>query len=97
VTLAAAARAASVSERTLRRLATAELRTSWREYVNQTRMIRAMALLCDPSQRVARVAEMTGFSSLSAFSARFHQFAGETPRDFRGRAAGRSGQTAPSG
>ena len=90
VSLEDAARAAAVSVRTLRRLITAELRTTWREYLNQTRMNQAMVLLCQPSQRVARVAEMTGFGSVSAFSARFRQFAGETPREYRYRAlAGR--------
>lgn len=88
ISLADAARAAAVSERTLRRLILEELQMPWREYLNQSRMMRAMELLCQPSGRVAAVAEMTGFQSMSAFSARFRQFTGETPREFRRRTVG---------
>ena len=88
VSLVDAARAAAVSERTLRRLIRAELRMTWRGYLNQSRMIRAMELLCQPSPQVADIAEMTGFRSMSAFSARFRQFAGETPREYRRRTVG---------
>lgn len=81
------ARAVSVSERTLRRHFSEELGLSWRTYLFNARMLRAMALLAAPSQSVQDTASAVGFDSLSAFTRAFTQFCGDTPTAYRRRAA----------
>jgi AraC-like DNA-binding protein/quercetin dioxygenase-like cupin family protein len=78
-------RAVSVSERTLRRLFQDTLGLSWRTYLLQARMLKAMALLAAPGQSVQATSSAVGFESLSAFTRCFAQFCGETPSAYRRR------------
>jgi len=88
VTADEVSRAVSVSERTLRRLFQDTLGMSWRTYLLQARMMRAMALLTTPAQSVQETSTAVGFDSLSSFSRAFTQFCGETPSSYRKRVAG---------
>lgn len=87
VTGADVARAVAVSERTLRRLFADELGVSWRSYLLNARMLRAMALLAGPGQSVQATSTAVGFESTSAFTRCFTQFCGETPSAYRRRVA----------
>jgi AraC-like DNA-binding protein len=78
-------RAVGVSERTLRRLFHAEVGLSWRSYLLQARLLRAMALLADSAPSVLDVAAAVGFDSVSAFTRAFVQRCGETPSAYRRR------------
>ncbi len=85
VTAQQVSRAVSVSERTLRRLFRDTLGLSWRTYLLQARMMRAMALLTAPDQSVQATSSAVGFESLSSFTRSFTQFCGETPSGYRRR------------
>ena len=78
-------RAVAVSERTLRRLFQEHIGLSWRTYLLNARMMRAMALLAEPGQSVQATATAVGFESLSAFTRCFSQFSGESPSGYRRR------------
>jgi AraC-like DNA-binding protein/quercetin dioxygenase-like cupin family protein len=78
-------RAVAVSERTLRRLFQETLGLSWRTYLLNARMLKAMALLAAPGQSVQATSSAVGFESLSAFTRSFAQFCGETPSAYRRR------------
>jgi len=86
VTAEQVARQVAVSERTLRRIFQDTLGISWRTYLLNARMMRAMALLTDPDQSVQATSRAVGFESLSAFTRSFTQFSGETPSAYRRRA-----------
>jgi AraC-like DNA-binding protein len=81
VDLEAAAQAAFVSRRTLTRRFSEEFDVTWREFLRQARLIRAMELL-SAGQSVTEAALSVGYQSLSAFSAAFKQLVGESPRQF---------------
>jgi AraC-like DNA-binding protein len=83
-TFADACRAASLSERSLRRRFLALAGMSWAEYHHRARLIEAMRLLENPRRRIGEVAAAVGFESASGFSRAFRAFAGETPRRYRG-------------
>jgi AraC-like DNA-binding protein len=83
--LVGAARASGLSARSLTRRFADETRTTWRRFVAQARLLRAMELLSVPGARVTETAYEVGFESLGAFSHAFEAFAGETPRDYRRR------------
>lgn len=85
-TLPRAARRAATSERNLRRKLTEELGTGFRPLLAQARLMRAMELLADPTQRVTTVALTLGYESLSAFSHAFKRATGELPSVYRARA-----------
>ena len=85
VTAEDVSRAVSVSERTLRRLFQDTLGLSWRTYLLQARMMRAMALLAAPGQSVQATSSEVGFENLSSFTRCFSQFCGETPSAYRRR------------
>ncbi|AKS31349.1 AraC family transcriptional regulator [Mycolicibacterium goodii] len=87
VTVEQVSRAVSVSERTLRRLFADTIGISWRTYLLHARMLRAMALLADPDQSVQATATAVGFDNLSSFTRCFTRFCGETPSNYRRRAA----------
>ena len=65
------------------RLFKSELRSSYSEYVMNARMLHAQALLKDTDLQVSEVAERCGFPDISYFSARFKQFCGQSPRQWR--------------
>jgi AraC-like DNA-binding protein len=85
VTAAEVSRAVGVSERTLRRQFQTEVGISWRSYLLQARLLRAMALLAEPGPSVLQVATAVGFDSVSAFARAFLQRCGETPSGYRRR------------
>lgn len=86
-TAGAVSRAIGVSERTLRRQFAAELGMSWRAYLLQARLLRAMALLAEPGPSVLDVSLMVGFENVSAFARAFALRVGETPSTYRRRVA----------
>jgi AraC-like DNA-binding protein len=85
VTAATVSRAIGVSERTLRRQFAAELGMSWRAYLLQARLLRAMALLAEPGPSVLDVSLAVGFENVSAFARAFAHRVGETPSAYRRR------------
>ncbi|MBL7493200.1 helix-turn-helix transcriptional regulator [Frankia sp. AgB1.9] len=87
VTAATVSRAIGVSERTLRRQFAAELGMSWRAYLLQARLLRAMALLAEPGPSVLDVSLAVGFENVSAFARAFALRVGETPSAYRRRVA----------
>ena len=85
-TLAQACRAASMSERTLRRRCQKELGMGWDEYRRRARLMAAAEALMEDNRSIAQIAADVGFESQSAFARAFRQLTGETPRAFRARA-----------
>lgn len=82
VTLPEAAQFAGMSERTLRRHMQVELGQTWRDFVRELRMNRAMELLRKERLSVTQTAFEVGFSSSSAFSSAFFQYVGKTPSNY---------------
>jgi AraC-like DNA-binding protein len=79
------ARAVGWSERTLRRRFSQTTAMSWRSYLQESRLLRAMALLAEPGPSVLEVATTVGFDSVSAFTRAFGRRCGETPSAYRTR------------
>lgn len=79
VTLPEVADHAGMSERTLRRHLQSELGQSWREFIREMRMNRAMELLRKEGRSITETAFEVGFSSSSAFSSAFFGYVGKTP------------------
>ncbi|WP_007515061.1 MULTISPECIES: AraC family transcriptional regulator [Pseudofrankia] len=79
--------AVGVSERSLRRAFLAATGMSWRRYLLESRLLKAMALLAQDgqNQNVITVALAVGFQSVSAFTRAFGQYTGETPTGYRQR------------
>jgi AraC-like DNA-binding protein len=82
-TVGAAARQVGLSERSLRRRFEAGAGMSWRDYLLQARILRAIALLTEPGPSVLDVATAVGFDSLSSFNRAFRSRTGETPSRYR--------------
>jgi AraC-like DNA-binding protein len=87
VTVAEVAGAVGWSERSLRRRFLETTGMTWRTYLNQSRLLRAMALLAEPGPSVLEVATAVGFDSVSAFTRAFGRCSGETPSAYRTRVA----------
>jgi AraC-like DNA-binding protein/quercetin dioxygenase-like cupin family protein len=85
VTAERVCREVAVSERTLRRLFQDTIGMSWRTYLLQARMLKAMALLAAPGHTVQQTASAVGFDSLSSFTRAFSNFCGESPTIYRKR------------
>ena len=85
VTVAEVCAAVGVSERTLRRQFGEATGITWRHYLLESRLLRAMALLTEPGRTVMSVSVEVGFDSVSAFTRAFACFAGETPSADRSR------------
>ncbi len=88
-TVGGAARSVGLSERSLRRRFEASADMSWRSYLMQARLLRAMALLAEPGPTIMQVASTVGFDSVSSFNRAFRQRTGETPSLYRKRRARR--------
>lgn len=74
------ARAAALSERTLRRRFIAELHLTPEQYMQRARLLRAaQVLVSEPQARVTEVAERVGYSNQSAFAAAFRRVFGVSP------------------
>ena len=85
ITAAEVSRAVGVSERTLRRQFSSVVGLSWRSYLLQARLLRAMALLAQPGRSVLDVSVAVGFDNVSAFARAFAQRCGESPSSYRRR------------
>ena len=85
VTAGEVARAVGWSERTLRRRFAETTGMSWRSYLWESRILKAMALLAEPGPSILAVAGTVGFESVSAFTRAFRAFGGETPTGYRKR------------
>lgn len=83
ITIDAAAAAAGISPRSLRRLCDRELKITWRDYTHQARLMRAAALLADPELSVLQVATRVGFDSASSFTRAFRGAWGLPPSAYR--------------
>jgi AraC-like DNA-binding protein len=77
--------AVGISDRTLRRQFGATTGMTWRAFLLESRLLRAMALLTEPGRTVLSAATEVGFESVSAFTRAFTRFAGETPTAYRKR------------
>lgn len=86
-TVAAAARVAAVSPRTLARRFAGEARMSFEAFVRTARLLRAMSRLLEPGAQVTEVGLEVGFTSPAAFSRAFAAFVGEPPSAWRRRHA----------
>jgi transcriptional regulator GlxA family with amidase domain len=84
-TLSGACTAAATSERSLRRAFRAETAMPWRQYVLESRLLRAMAMLAGPAHSVLAVATAVGFGSPGCFTRAFRRYTGETPLAYRRR------------
>jgi AraC-like DNA-binding protein len=85
VTLAKVCAAVGTSERSLRRHFADETGMTWRSYLCQARLLRAMSLLTERGRSVLDVATDVGFESVSAFARAFIRVTGETPTAYRRR------------
>ncbi len=85
VTVDQVASEVSVCERTLRRLFEANAGMSWRRYLLQARLLRAVALLAEPRRTVIDVSTEVGFENVSSFTRAFVRQTGETPSAYRRR------------
>jgi AraC-like DNA-binding protein len=85
VTLRDVCAAVGTSERSLRRAFLADTGLSWRQYLLQRRLLKAMAMLAEPGPTVLAVATAVGFDSLSGFTRAFRRYSGETPQAYRRR------------
>jgi AraC-like DNA-binding protein len=77
--------AVGLSERSLSRRFSAATDMTWRQYLLQCRLLRAMALLTEPGSTVTDVAIAVGFNSVSAFARAFRALNDETPTSYRAR------------
>jgi len=82
LTNAVLAEKASISEIYLRKLFSARLGTTPRQYILNARIEKAKQLLIDTHQAVSNTAEQCGFSSLYHFSRCFRQKTGMTPTQY---------------
>ncbi len=73
------------SQRSLRRAFATEAGMPWRQYLLQSRLLQAMALLAQPTPNVLAVAMTVGFESMSGFTRSFRHYTGETPLTYRQR------------
>ncbi len=77
--------AIGTSPRSLRRAFATETGMSWRQYLLQSRLLHAMALLAQPQPNVLAVGMTVGFDSTSGFTRAFRRYTGETPLAYRQR------------
>jgi AraC-like DNA-binding protein len=87
VTATNVCRAVGLSERTLRRRFPEVVGMTWRAYLLQCRVLRAMALLAegegDGRSSILDVATAVGFDSPSAFTRAFRRTTGQSPTAYR--------------
>jgi AraC-like DNA-binding protein/quercetin dioxygenase-like cupin family protein len=77
--------AVNASERSIRRAFVTETGMSWRKYLLQSRLLKAMALLAEPGPSVLAVATAVGFETMSGLNRAFRRYTGETPLAYRQR------------
>jgi AraC-like DNA-binding protein len=83
VSLGDVCRVTSISERTLRRMFMSSTGMTWRQYLTQSRLESAQAILRSTDRTVADVAHTVGFDSVSAFTRAYSRLFGEPPTAFR--------------
>ena len=88
ITFEDAARAARLSGRTLSRRFEEEAQTTWRRFLHDARMLRAMELLAEEGARVTQTAYAVGFEDPKYFSRVFSEAYGVSPAAFRASARG---------
>jgi len=91
VTIDEVSRAIGASTRTIRRRFEAHAGLSWRSYLLQARILKAMALLALPEQSILQISLQVGFNSLNAFGRAFTTQIGESPSSYRRRITARPG------
>ena len=74
--------ASGLGVRTFQRRCEQELGFSWRTFLREVRLMRAMELLTCGEHSVGFVADATGFRSLAAFTTSFSERLGLTPSEF---------------
>ncbi|WP_070963079.1 helix-turn-helix transcriptional regulator [Vibrio sonorensis] len=74
---------ACLSATQLKKLFTRSVGMSVMQYVTKVRMEKAKSLLIYTDTPIAIVAQQVGYLDPSAFSRRFHQFYGQTPRELK--------------
>ena len=62
----------------------------WRTYLLQARLLRAMALLAEPTPSVLDVSVAVGFDNASSFARAFARHCGDTPSAYRRRSLART-------
>jgi AraC-like DNA-binding protein len=77
--------AVGISQRTLRRRFAADADITWRRYLLESRILRAMAHLAESTESVTDVSFGVGFTNISSFSRSFTRYVGETPSAYRAR------------
>ncbi len=83
--LAGVCAASGLSTRTFQRRCEQELGFTWRAFLREVRVMRAMELLARREHAIGFVAQATGFSSLGAFTTSFTQRIGLPPSEYRRR------------
>jgi AraC-like DNA-binding protein len=84
-----AARAAGLSERSLRRRCQSRIGMGWNEYRRRARLLAAIEPLTETDQSIACIAADVGFESQSAFARAFRHLVGQSPQEFRKRLEGK--------
>jgi AraC-like DNA-binding protein len=77
-----------LSERTLRRRMLEHLDMTWQDYLVQSRLMRAAALLGEGGDSILDVSAAVGYESQSSFARAFRRWLGETPSAYRHRMRG---------
>lgn len=92
----AVARAAAVSERSLRRLFAREAGIPWSTYLVRARLLQAMTLLATTNQGVLQIASEVGYDSATSLSRALRAWTGSTPSEYRARTLAADGGTRQS-
>jgi AraC-like DNA-binding protein/quercetin dioxygenase-like cupin family protein len=87
VTISDLCREVGTSERSLRRAFVADTGMPWRQYLQESRLLKAMALLAERDHSLLDVSMAVGFESPSAFTRAFRRYASESPSQYRRRVA----------
>ena len=80
------ARAAGLSERSLRRHCQAQIGMGWDEYRRRARLLASIEALTESGSTVAQIAMDVGFESQSAYARAFRRLTGQAPQEFRAQA-----------
>lgn len=79
-------RAVGASERTMRRAFISDAGMSWRQYLQESRLLKAMAFIAESDRSFLEISLAVGFDSASAFTRAFRRYTGESPSEYRRRA-----------
>jgi AraC-like DNA-binding protein/mannose-6-phosphate isomerase-like protein (cupin superfamily) len=84
-TMSGLCREVGTSERSLRRAFVSDTGMSWRQYLQESRLLKAMAMLAESDLSLLDISLAVGFDSASAFTRSFRRYAGESPSEYRRR------------